>query len=176
VEFTSLGGKAPVLMDFYPKTATWYDTVTLIGVNLSAIKSKVIVKFNNAPAFVLKGSGDTVLVKVPFELTDKVSTVSIAMIGTVSTATEKFALKNPELNSVVPAMGVIGTIIRITGKNLVSSKTKVYFGEVEGEFVQWGQTFIEVKVPPGVTSGPIDLKVVTGAGELFGVIPFEVQD
>ncbi|HTE32516.1 MAG TPA: IPT/TIG domain-containing protein, partial [Chryseolinea sp.] len=173
VEFISLGGKAPLLKDFYPKTGSWHDTVTLVGQNLSVVTAGMVVKFNNSAAYIMSGSSDTVRVKVPFELTDKISTISLTLVGNVAVATEKFHLKNPTIESITPSSGVVGTIVTVTGDYLMSSKTKVYFGDVEGEFVEWGSNFVKCKVPQNVPSGSIQLKVVTG-DDLSASTPFNI--
>ena len=81
VTFISLGGKAPIMKDFYPSLAIWDDTVTIVGENFSSVLSKNVVKFNDVEALILKASTDTLQAKVPYSLTKKFSTVSVSVVG-----------------------------------------------------------------------------------------------
>src|SRR5215204_12264 len=62
IEFISLGGKAPIVKDFFPATGTWDDTVTVVGENFSDQNRNNIVKFGEHTATVLRSSNDTLLV------------------------------------------------------------------------------------------------------------------
>ena len=175
VKFVSLGSKAPVINDFYPATASWGDTVTLVGENFSTVISTNFVKFNAISSRIITASKDTLRVQVPFELNAELSSITLTRVGNVSTLPKQFQLKAPILESVSPASATVGSRIIITGKFIKSAGTKVYFNDVEATFYQWGLNSIEYTVPAGLTAGAVVIKVVTGSGNLFDTLPFVVQ-
>jgi len=175
VEFVSLGSKAPILKDYYPASATWGDTVTIVGENFSRLNYANTIKFNAVQAIVLKAASDTLLVQVPYELNEEFSSISISRTVDIAILTKQFKLKSPEIQSVDPPTGKIGTSVIISGQYLRGTGTKVLFNNVEGIFVSAGHNFIECKVPSGISVGVGEIKVVTGLGNLFTTIPFEVK-
>lgn len=175
VEFVSLGSKAPMLKDYYPALATWGDTVTIIGENFSHVNYANTIKFNAIQAIVLKATSDTLLVQVPYELNEELSSISISRTGNTSSLTKQFKLKSPELESINPPTGTIGSNVIISGQYLRGTSTKLLFNNVEGTLVSGGHNFIEYKVPPGLSVGGVEIKVVTGSGNLFATIPFEIK-
>src|SRR5688572_30195781 len=81
VEFISQGSKPPVLTDFYPALASWGDTITLVGNNLSSVTSQTLVKFNSAAATIAGASSTEIKVKVPYEISDEATRISISAVG-----------------------------------------------------------------------------------------------
>lgn len=175
VTFVSLGGKAPSMKDFYPSLATWDDTVTIVGENFSSVLSKNVVTFNNVEALVLKASTDTLQVKVPFNLTEEFSTVSVSLVGNVSTLPKKFQLEAPVLTSISPASVIPGSNVIVSGRNIRSPQTKVYVNAIESAIVKWDSKTIEFTVPSNIPAGNSIVKVVSGSGNLFDTIPLEIK-
>ncbi|HEX6889350.1 MAG TPA: IPT/TIG domain-containing protein, partial [Chryseolinea sp.] len=68
IEFMSLGGKAPVVKDFFPTTGTWSDTITIVGENFSDQHRTNVVKFGQNSAAVFRSKKDTLLAIVPGDL------------------------------------------------------------------------------------------------------------
>jgi len=66
----------------------------------------------------------------------------------------------PEITSVSPVEGPIGTPVTITGKNLASSES-VSFGSVKSLIASSTDTKIETVVPPGLLPGTLSVSVKT---------------
>ncbi len=66
----------------------------------------------------------------------------------------------PEITSVSPVQGPIGTPVTITGKNLASSES-VSFGSVKSSIASSTDTKIETVVPPGLLPGTLSVSVKT---------------
>jgi len=66
----------------------------------------------------------------------------------------------PEITSVSPVEGPIGTPVTITGKNLASSES-VSFGSVKSSIASSADTKIETVVPPGLLPGTLSVSVKT---------------
>jgi large repetitive protein len=84
----------------------------------------------------------------------------------------------PEITSVSPVEGPIGTPITITGKNLASSES-VSFGSVKSLIASSTNTKIETVVPPGLSPGSLSLSVktdeATSNSVSFLVVPGEPE-
>jgi len=66
----------------------------------------------------------------------------------------------PEITSVSPVQGPIGTPVTITGKNLASSES-VSFGNIKSSIASSTDTKIETVVPPGLLPGTLSVSVKT---------------
>jgi len=175
VTFISLGGKAPIMKDFYPSLATWDDTVTIVGENFSSVLANNVIKFNELQANVFKASKDTLHVKVPYDLTEEFSSISVSVAGNVSTLQKRLQLRAPILASIIPSSGTSGSIVTITGQYIQNLKVKVYFNNIEGALMQASNS-LKYKVPANLALGNIEVKVVTGSGNLFDTVPFEIRE
>lgn len=175
VKFVSLGSKAPLVKDFYPALATWDDTVTVVGENFSSVLSNNVIKFNEVEGSVLKAAGDTLHIKVPYGLIEEFSSVSVSRAGNVSTLEKKFQLRAPILASISPSSGTAGTNVIVSGQYIKSLNTKIYFNDIEATIVSGSSNSFQCKLPTNLPSGIIEVKLVTGSGNLFDTLPFEVK-
>jgi len=116
VKFTSLGSMAPQITDFEPKTATWGDTVTIYGKNLTFQENNVKVHFGTILATVLKSSNEEIIVKVPDQLNSISSVISLDILGNQSVANGNFTLLTyGSVESVFPATAKWGDTLLIKG-------------------------------------------------------------
>lgn len=175
VTFVSLGSKAPVMKDFSPTLASWDDTVTVTGENFSTVPYNNIVKFDNIEASVLKATESTLEVKVPYQLAEEFSSISVSLSGNVSKLEKKFQLRAPILSSISPSSGTSGSNVTIAGQYIKSQNTKIYFNNVPATIVQWGTNSVQCKAPAGLPAGILEVRVVTGLGNLSDTLPFEIQ-
>ncbi len=116
VKFTSLGSMAPEITDFEPKAATWGDTITIYGKNLTFQQNSVKVHFGTILATILKSSNEEIIVKVPDQLADISSVISINILGNQSVANGNFTLLTfGSVESVIPAIAKWGDTLIIKG-------------------------------------------------------------
>ncbi len=175
VEFISLGGKAPVVKDFYPTTATWGDTVTVLGENFSDEIRTNVVKFGDVGGPVVRANKDTLFVRVPLFLAKDLSTISVSIGGNSSHIEKQFQLRAPEIESVTPDIGLPGTKVVIKGKYLLSAAgSQIHFGETEATIWNWSVDQIETTVP-NRPNGIVSLSVRTGTGNLSSSTYFKIQ-
>jgi hypothetical protein len=177
LEFTSLGSKPPVLTDFSPKIASWGDTITLTGQNFSVSPTKNSVKFGPSTATFISAASDKIRVKVPYDIHDEFTSISIVESGTghISTLSSDFQLQIPVITSVTPSSAAPETIVVIKGKFLASTKKFVYFDNVRAQITNSTLTTISCEVPTDLPSGIVTLKVITGDGNLFTTTTFEIE-
>ena len=174
VEFTSLGGKAPVVKDFFPTIGTWSDTVTIVGENFSDQNKDNVVKFGQNTATVFRSNQDTLLVVVPGDLTTNLTTLKVSVVGNSSSIGKEYQLRSPIINSITPGIGLQGTKVTINGQYLLSVATKVFFGDTEATVLNWSSKIIECLVPSR-PNGEVLVKVQTGTGNLFATSSFKIQ-
>jgi len=176
VEFVSLGSKAPVVKDFFPITGTWGDTITVVGENFSNENLTNKVKFGDSNGKVVRSSKDTLLVEVPNDLTTETSNVSVTLFGNgANLPTKAFTLEGPIIESISPAEGSPGSTVTLIGKFLNSSATKVYFNGIEGLVWSSTQTSVRAKSPNSLSPATVEVKVVTGSGDMFDITSFIVK-
>ena len=175
LEFVSLGGKAPVVKNFFPSIGTWGDTITVVGENFSDELRTNVVKFGEDIASVIKANKDTVLLTVPAFLAKDLTTISVSVAGNSSHIEKQFQLRAPEIESVTPDIGLPGTKVVIKGKYLMSSAgAKIHFGETEATIWNWSVNQIETTVP-NQANAIVSLSVRTGTGNLAASTYFKIQ-
>lgn len=177
VEFTSMGSKPPVLLDFSPKIASWGDTLTLTGQNFSVSSTKNVVKFGASSAAFISASSEIIRLKVPYDIQDEFTSISIVESGTGQTSTlaSDFQLHAPEITSVTPSSAATETVVVIQGKFLASTNKLVYFNSTRASILNTTLTTITCEVPAGLQSGLVTLKLITGNGNLFTTTSFEIE-
>lgn len=162
-EFVSLGSKAPQLASITPARGIWKDVVVLKGTNFSKVKSNLIVKFDSKVASVISSSTDSIVCQVPHELNVSPATVQVSVFGNSTELKDAFTLLPPEIDSIDPVEGNIGTSVTVTGKNFSANTLKVTLGDMPVTVKDISPTSIVFEVPRGI-QGPTKVKIVTAQG------------
>jgi hypothetical protein len=172
--FVAKGSAVPVIDGIFPDKATWGDTINLVGKNFSLLPITNQVTLHDVPVEIVGGNKDTLRIKVPYYFVFEFSNVAITSQGQVSTSPKQLQLKAPDIQSISPASGTAGTTITIGGLNLTSSFAKVSFNNMEAPLFDLKPNAVVVKVPAGLPLGNVQVKVVTGDGNLFDTTTFTV--
>ncbi|MDQ3264134.1 MAG: IPT/TIG domain-containing protein [Myxococcota bacterium] len=167
--FTVVPAAAPTLDSFSPASGTVGTTVTVNGTGLHTVSE---VLFNGLPAAPLAGANETRLfVRVP----SGAQTGPLAVLNAVGSAvsgTSFTIAPPPELSSVSPTFGEVGTTVTLTGVNLQGT-SQVRFGNNKVATVTpISATEVRTTVPPAASSGPLTL--VTDHGSAVTVGQFSV--
>ncbi len=152
-----------LLNSFSPASAVSGTTVTITGVNLSGTTgvffggvpaySFVVVSSNTVNAIVHEGASGYVTLVAPN--------------GSDSLAGFSFTVSNtPVINSVLPASGVVGSSITITGQFFDADplKNAVYFGPAKAVVTSATATSLVVQVPNGARYDRISVTVSSRTG------------
>jgi hypothetical protein len=172
--FVAEGSAVPVIKGIFPDKVTWGDTLNLVGENFSTLAVTNQVTLHGVPIEIVAGDKDTLQIKIPYYLPFEFSDVAIARQGQISTSPKQLQLKAPDIQSISPATGSAGTAITISGLYLSSSYAKVYFNGVEAPLFDLKPNAVVIKVPAGLPLGNVQVKVVTGDGNLFDTTTFTV--
>jgi uncharacterized repeat protein (TIGR01451 family) len=159
----------PVITDFTPTTGPVGTEVTVNGQNLSAPTG---FWFNNVAATFREGfQGTNVIATVPLGATTGPLTIATAA-GNFTTASffTVTATPPPQIISLAPTSGPVGTQVVIDGNNLAST-TAVRFNGLNATFSLFGDN-ITATVPAGATSGSVTID--TPVGTATSPTPFVV--
>ena len=118
VTFASLGSLAPEITGFKPDSAAWNDTLIIRGKNFSWVPSKNIVRLNQLQCVTINSNDTLLRVRVPIDLTEKKTTISVELSGMVATYNEKFfTLILPQITGIYPLRSYWNDTLIIRGRN-----------------------------------------------------------
>ncbi len=157
--FWSLGSKSPVVHSFEPKEATWLDTLVIRGENFSLSVPNISVKANGLTFPLISTSLNEVKVRVPHDFHGPKGKVAVSVLNNIGFASDSIQLKAPIISSIEPLEGKPGHEVTIEGKYFHPKLSEVFFGEVEAEVISRSAGVIKCKVPEGLLSGALGLRV-----------------
>ncbi|MGB9405461.1 MAG: IPT/TIG domain-containing protein [Candidatus Acidiferrales bacterium] len=167
------GATGPNITNLSPTSGAVGTAIMIAGTNFGASQASSTVTFNGASAGTASSWGATsITVNVPAAATtgNVVVTVSSVASNAVSfTVTSS----SPNITSLIPSSGVIGTSVTITGANFGANQgtSSVTFSGVTATPTSWSATSIATTVPVGTTTGSV---VVTVSGVASNAANFEV--
>jgi hypothetical protein len=166
------GGTQPTITSLNPTSGTVGAPITITGTNFAATQSTSTVKFNGTTASPTSWSATSITVPVP---TGATTGSVIVTVGGVASNGVTFTVTStaPNISSLSPAAGQVGTPVTITGINFgaTQSTSTVTFNGTSGTPTSWSATSITVPVPAGATTGNV---IVTVAGVASNGVNFTV--
>lgn len=148
--------------------------VTISGANFGSSQGSSTVTFNGTQATNITGwTTGTINVTVPTGATT--GNVIVTVGGIASNGVQFTVLPTPNIKSLSPASGKVGTAVTISGTNFGSSQgssTVTFNGTRMTSFTSWSAGTIKVKVPTGATTGNV---VVTVSGVASNGVKFTVN-
>jgi hypothetical protein len=161
---------APVLSSFSPTGGSPGTVVTLTGQNLTGATQ---VSFNGVAA-----GSFTVVSATQLTATVPVGAstgpIEVTTPGGTGTSGRSFSVTAPLLTSITPAAGPAGTVVTLTGSNLLGLTGVTFNGlAAPGATVDATGTQVTVTAPTGVTTGPVVATASAGRsnGLLFSSAP-----
>jgi N-acetylneuraminic acid mutarotase len=163
VSFKSFGSKAPVITDFNPKTATWGDTLFIVGENFSLKKGENEIEFGKYKSDIVDIEDTLLTVLVPETLDTTNIYINLSYLNFSTKSQEKFNLIPPVIDKFTPINGTYGDTVIISGEYFGVDKTQVYFNDIETKINSINSTQIEVVVPPGLTKEDVEIGMVVAS-------------
>jgi hypothetical protein len=161
---------APVLNSFSPTRGSPGTVVTLTGQNLTDASQ---VSFNGVVAGSFSVVSATQLTAtVPVGAST--GPIRVTTPGGTGTSNNYFSVTAPALTAITPAAGPAGTVVTLTGSNLLGLTGVTFNGLVApGATVDATGTQVTVTAPTGVTTGPVVATASAGRsnGLLFSSAP-----
>jgi RHS repeat-associated protein len=157
----------PVVTSIDPPEAPVGGTVTIYGSGFGAGVGEAL--FNGNPAGVVSWSDTKIVAIVPYNATS--GTVSVAKFDATSN-TIPFSVEGlPTVASVSPSSGQVGSTVTISGSGFGSAQraSSLSFNGAPAFVSAWSDTSLTAVVPPGATTGPVNVAVtgVTGPTSNF---------
>ena len=153
----------PAITSFLPTSGPATTVVWVDGVNLAGATA---VRFNGQAAADFEVLSDTrVSATVPAAATS--GPISVTTPGGTATSAASFELTPPTITSVLPASGLPGSNVTITGTDLWKPTAVTFNGLAAASFAvvsagPGNSIQIRATVPNGATSGPISVTAPTG--------------
>lgn len=107
----------PKIVDFYPKTATFSDIITITGNNLLFDFAESSITINGVIQDIYSNSNSEIKFKVSNEVTKQSANISYIVGGSTTRSTDLFTLLPPEIASFTPTTGGTNPEITILGNN-----------------------------------------------------------
>jgi hypothetical protein len=166
----------PSIFSLTPPLGPVGAPVTIMGADFSSTPGANTVTFNGLPATVTSSSSTSISTTVPSGA--GTGPVIVIVAGTASNGFIFTVLGPPNVLSMNPTAGLVGSTVAITGTNFGSAQpsSTVAFDGVTAAITTWTSTQIVVTVPPGAKSGNVTVTAsgVTGTAAYFVVIPTPV--
>jgi hypothetical protein len=181
--FTIPGTSAvPEITSFSPNYGAFGSTMTLMGTNFGVVQGSSsvlftgLVPFEGGTTYALTTvvptawSNTSITLNVPYsaigiDLLPNLDNFAVRVVNgegaQLSNAANFFVEPRPSLTGINPTSGPAGTMVTISGQNLLDAggHGKVWFGNVNAPIVSQSSTSVQVEVPIGATTGPIDVHV-----------------
>lgn len=161
VTFISLGSEAPVLTDFSPKSASWGDTLKIVGKNFRYKYSAIKVQLGDISANVLSSTDTTIQVVVPSEMNLEKVNLSVSIVGNTARSENQFAYLVPQISDIHPLSATFNDTVYIHGINFFRKATdnKVNFSGVNASIVFASRTLLKVLVPFNLVLNPAKISI-----------------
>ena len=150
----------PVLTSVSPTGGPVGTQVTIAGHGFGSTQSSSILKFNTAQATILSWSDTQIVATVPNAATS--GPVLVTEGGVTSNQSIKFTVPAPQITSISPTSGQIGTQVTINGSGFQSAQGSSwvsFYGGVSPTINSWSDTQIVATVGTLTTTGPVKVSV-----------------
>ncbi|MGV3523870.1 MAG: IPT/TIG domain-containing protein [Candidatus Sericytochromatia bacterium] len=159
-----------------PSSGVNGQSVTLSGEDFNLTPANNTVRFGETPVTVTSATATALELLVPDGLELGIQPVSVRIgAGAVSTGVN-FTVVRPEIDSISPAQGSIGSQVTLTGTffNPNDASNTVRFGNVDADVVSAESDELVVTVPPGI-SGTVPVTVSNLQSPFSDGVDFAVQ-
>ncbi|MER6999031.1 RHS repeat-associated core domain-containing protein [Streptomyces sp. NPDC000410] len=158
------------VLSLVPVRAAAGATVTLSGTGFSATAASNAVSFGGAAAEVVSATPTRLVVTVPAGAVGGKVTVTVGGVTAASAEVFTSASGGPRVTAVTPGAGLPGTLVTLTGSGFapVITDNVVRFNGQLARAVSLTQTALTVEVPPGVSSGAVEVATPDGVATAPG--------
>jgi N-acetylneuraminic acid mutarotase len=147
VEFVSLGSESSVISSYFPLTASWGDTLTVVGSNFSHLVGK---NEGNLGSVLLDNTfaSDTLLkFVIPAKPNQKSVKLGVSIAGNKTEAAELFIYKAPIIGEVVSLHASYSDTIRLPMVFCNPKFLEVKFNSISTVIIAAEETYINLLVP-----------------------------
>jgi RHS repeat-associated protein len=149
----------PIVASVSPSSGPGGTQVQINGSGFGATQGSSTIAFNGVNATVASWSDTQITAAVPVTATSGAVTVSE---GGITSSGVNFTVPAPQITSISPTSGAVGTQVTINGANFQTAKPSngsVTFNGYSGTVASWNNTQIVANVPSGAITGPVAVSI-----------------
>lgn len=153
----------PTITGLSPSSGPVGTQIQINGSGFGATQNGGTVTINSVSAAIVSWSDTQVVATVPVSATT--GPVKLTTGGVASNTTATFTIPQPQITSISPSNGIIGTQVTINGTGFQSAKGNggVIFNNINvPSIISWTDTQIVAAVPAGATTGPVKVNANNG--------------
>ena len=149
---------APHIASVSPSSGIIGTQVTITGSGFQASQSTSAVTINNLNATVTSWSDTQIVATIPANAVTGPVAVNVNH-GIYSNQDVIFTLPNPQVATLSPTNGPVGTQVQVNGRGFGASQgtSTVTFGNAAATVSSWSDTQIVAAVPPTAPTGPVKI-------------------
>ena len=177
ISFQSQGSLQPIIEDFFPKSGSSADTITITGSNFSAAKNRTGILLGKDSATVISADFQEIKFVLPARLSisgEVQLTLTSGEYSLISNNT--FLITGHQILDFSPNVGIIGeTEIIITGSGFQDSGNQVRVGGFNAIILEESETEISVQLPYTLVVGEAVIEVEIDGKVAISENSFNVQ-
>ncbi|MFD1873758.1 IPT/TIG domain-containing protein [Hymenobacter bucti] len=170
-----LPNPAPLISNLSPSSAAAGSGAVALTVTGTGYVSSSAIQFNGVPLPTTFLSATQLTATIPATALATAGTYAVTVANPVpgggSSPSADFTVTTPAptLVSFSPASGPVGTLVTVTGTNLLGATTVTLNGASVGSYSITNATSLTLTVPAGATSGPIAMTTLGGTATSLAV-------
>ena len=152
----------PLISAITPSSGPLGTAVQISGSGFGASQGSSTIQFSGAQSSVTVTSWSDTSIAAVVPATAISGKVTVTVGGVVTNSNVAFTVPPPQINSVSPVTGVVGTQVTVVGSGFQSSKgnSTITFNGIGASVINsWTDTQIVATVPTGVVTGPVAVNV-----------------
>lgn len=152
----------PVITGLSPSNGTPGTQVQITGSGFGATQGTSNFSFNGTTASIVNWSDTSITATVPATATS--GRVWVAEGSVFSNTNLNFTIPSPQIVSITPTSGIVGTQVTINGSGFRASQgsNAVTFNNNTATIVSWSDTQVVATVPASAKTGPV---IITGSNQ-----------
>jgi RHS repeat-associated protein len=153
---------SPVITSLSPTAGPVGTQVQINGSGFGATQGTSAVNFVGAAGSIISWSDTQIVATAPAATRSGQVTVSVG--GVASNSNINYTVPSPQIASITPTSGIVGTTVTIAGSGFQSSTGgHLFFNGTVATVTNWNDAQIVTQVPAGATSGGISVTADNGA-------------
>jgi IPT/TIG domain-containing protein len=149
----------PIITSLTPASASVGTVVHINGTGFGTQTGNSVTFSPNANASIISWSDTQIVANVPSTATTGAVVVTVGGVNTPANIV--FTVPPPQVNSVSPTAGIVGSSVTISGSGFQTSRgtSTLVLNNTAASTTSWSDTQIVATVPSGATSGPAVITV-----------------
>ncbi len=153
------------------------DTLEIYGKYFKDNSYETIVNFSETKGQIISLSDTIIKFKVPPNINNVINDIEVRINNRIDTYSS-FTLFEPTIETIEPINSVIGDTISINGTHfdIVNSRNKVFFGNIESKVIESNREMIKVIVPENIENPSVTISINAQLQDVvYGISNFQLS-